>query len=79
MITLQSKTYSWEFTFLGANQDACFEGASMGIQSTLTYVTSKTDNVFYAASSNLGRMRGDTIEGREVTNAYSAQEKGSVK
>ena len=50
MISLQQDTYNWEFTFLGANQDACFEGASIGIHSTLTYVPQKTDNVFYAAN-----------------------------
>jgi uncharacterized protein YegL len=79
MIDLQTKKYSWEFTFLGANQDACFEGASIGISSTLTYVTKKTDNVFLAASSNVARMRGDSYRGVDVSNVYSAQEISSVK
>lgn len=79
MIDLQTKKYSWEFTFLGANQDAFLEGASMGIHSTLTYVPNKTDNVFFAMSANLGRMRDDTCRGIKVSNSYSAEEISSVK
>ncbi len=79
MIDHQTKRYNWEFTFLGANQDACFEGGSIGITSTLTYVPHKTDNVFFAASANIGRMRGDTLKGNAVCNSYSAEEVSSVK
>ncbi len=79
MIDLQTEKYNWEFTFLGANQDACFEGGTIGIVSTLTYIPEKTDNVFFAASANVGRMRGDTLLGKSVTNSYSAEEVSAVK
>ena len=53
MIEKQQSTYSWQFTFLGANQDAFAEASSMGIAaiSTMTYSPNKAKDVFYACIS----------------------------
>ncbi len=81
MIEKHQTDYSWQFTFLGANQDAFAEASSMGISiaSTMTYTPSKTDSVFYAASRNVGTMRSDTAKGETLCNAYTEEESASVK
>lgn len=81
MIEKQQTEFSWQFTFLGANQDAFAEAAGMGISaiSTMTYSPNKTDAVFYAASRNVGSMRENVSKGVTVSNAYTEQENASVK
>jgi hypothetical protein len=81
MIEKQQTEFSWQFTFLGANQDAFAEAAGIGISamSTMTYSPNKTDAVFYAASRNVSSMRGMSAKGMPVSNAYTAEETASVK
>lgn len=81
MIEKQRTEFSWEFTFLGANQDAFAEAASLGISkgSTMTYSVNKTSTVFSAASRNVGSMRASKAGGQSVMNAYTAQENESVQ
>ena len=80
MITKQQEVYSWEFTFLGANQDAILEASKFGIQAsaTLNYSVAKTEGVFFAASANLGRMRCMSSLGEKVSNSYTADEISST-
>jgi uncharacterized protein YegL len=80
MIEKQQSEYSWQFTFLGANQDAFAEAAGIGISkvSTMTYSPDKTDAVFYAASRNVGSMRNAVANDEVVCNAYTSQENESV-
>jgi uncharacterized protein YegL len=80
MINKQQEVYSWEFTFLGANQDAILSASQFGIHAdaALNYTPSKTDSVFFAASANVGRMRSDVTRGVEVSNSYTADEKSST-
>lgn len=40
LIEKQKNEFNWEFTFLGANQDAALVGNSLGINHNLTYVAS---------------------------------------
>jgi hypothetical protein len=40
LIQKQKNEFNWEFTFLGANQDAALVGTSLGINHNLTYVAS---------------------------------------
>ncbi len=81
MIEKQQSEFSWQFTFLGANQDAFAEAADLGISkiSTMTYSPKKTDAVFYAASRNVGTMRLNTANDDVVCNAYTTQENESVQ
>ncbi len=80
MVEKQQSTYDWQFTFLGANQDAFSEAASIGIPniSTMTYSPDKAQDVFYAASSNVGRMRSASAKSELVNNCYTAEESESV-
>jgi uncharacterized protein YegL len=80
MITKQQSVYNWQFTFLGANQDAFAEAAGMGISaiSTMTYSPDKAQDVFYAASRNVGSMREAVATDSVVCNAYTKEESESV-
>ncbi len=62
LISHQRDTYSWDFVYLGANQDAISVGSSMGFaqQSSLTYAASASGaaNVGAAAAAYVTRYRG---------------------
>lgn len=76
MIELQRNTYSWQFTFLGANQDAFAEAQGIGIpkMSAANYTGANTQKAFVGASANVGRMRGAAMAGQVVDNSYTEQE-----
>lgn len=57
MIAEQSDKYSWNFTYLGANQDAFAVGASMNITNSATYSTRKTRTAFMSVSDNIKSLR----------------------
>ncbi len=59
MIELQQNTYSWKFTFLGANQDAFAEAGSLGISAgaIANYAQHNSLDAFKSASANVSRMR----------------------
>ena len=61
MIDHQRNNYNWEFTFIGANQDAIQEGGRMGIHrgSSLSYVSSR-DGVI-SMSRSLGEYTSDFL------------------
>jgi hypothetical protein len=81
MVEKQQSTYNWQFTFLGANQDAFAEASSIGISkiSTVTYVPGKAKEVFYAASRNVGSMRTAVATGKVFSNSYTEAESKSVE
>jgi len=66
----------WQFTFLGADQNAFAEGADMGIQSggSAQYSKGKTRQAWDATSSKIGRMRRQSAMGAPVQNTYTEQE-----
>ena len=61
LIDHQREHYSWDFVFLGANQDAIATGASIGVpsKSSLSYAADKqgTSEVMASASAYVGTMR----------------------
>lgn len=59
MITHQSEVYSWQFVYLGANQDAFAEAGSMGIsrQSVSNYDAGQTVTAYTAMSSAVTDFR----------------------
>jgi uncharacterized protein YegL len=81
MIEHQQQTYSWKFTFLGANQDAFAEAASIGItmDAAVNYSQHKAAEAFVAASSNVTRMRSATVSGASVHAAYTSDEVKSMQ
>lgn len=65
LVTQQTDLYSWEFVYLGANQDAMAVGTSMGIHVNTTYDTSAASvgRSYTTLSSNMtkSRMSGQSI------------------
>lgn len=61
MISLQRNQYSWEFVFLGANQDAIETGSSLGISraSSMTYAANSvgTQSAYASLSGSTSRLR----------------------
>lgn len=77
MIERQTKDYNWQFTYLGANQDAFAAANSMGISSasTLNYSTAKSGDTFANLSANTTRMRHSSSAGEQVNSAYTPDER----
>lgn len=80
MIERQQKEYNWQFTFLGANQDAFAEAGSIGVSlhAVGLYHTDKSRQAFGAASSNVTRMRTASASGQSVDNSYTDEELKSM-
>jgi hypothetical protein len=59
MVEHQTEVYKWNFVYLGANQDAFSEAASMGISmaASATYTPDNADAMFASMSSNVASYR----------------------
>lgn len=81
MIERQQNNYKWQFTFLGANQDAFAEAHCMGIQgdAAANYKPSKAKAAFLAASANVGRMRSAVADGKSVFSAFTPEEREAME
>ena len=77
MIEHQQSEYKWQFTFLGANQDAFAEAQGLGIPKAAAafYSTEKSDLAFQSASNNVGRMRYAAAGGQSVSSSYTNDER----
>lgn len=77
LIETQKNVYKWQFTFLGANQDAFAQGAAMGITLTAcaNYGAEKTSGAILAAGENVRRMRSAAFDGGTVACGYTDQER----
>lgn len=80
MIEHQQRVYSWQFTFLGANQDAFAEAGGLGIQADAiaNWKKHKATDAFRAASANVTRMRRAASAGENVFSAFSAEEREAM-
>lgn len=79
MIEHQQKDYAWQFTFLGANQDAFAEAHSMGIQgASVQFMNATAQAAYTGASANVSRMRGMSSVGAEVKNFYTQEEQDKM-
>lgn len=76
MIEHQQVKYNWQFTFLGADQDAFAEADAMGIAGAgvANLAKSKFQNAYGHTHEKIKRMRGAVLQGEEVDNAYTAAE-----
>jgi uncharacterized protein YegL len=81
MIECQQKVYSWQFTYLGANQDAFAEAGGLGItrDATANYSTANSLMAFNAAGAMTGRMRSASMSGETVTCCYIDEERESME
>ncbi|NNE00551.1 MAG: VWA domain-containing protein [Pirellulaceae bacterium] len=76
MIEHQQTHYQWQFTFLGADQDAFAEAGALGIAAggAATFAKQKVRAAYRGTSSNVARMRQQTMCGEAVQNQYSESE-----
>lgn len=67
MIEAQTKVYSWEFLYLGANQDAIVEAGKMGINihASVTYAANEVGTA--AVFRSFSKRVVDTRQGEEVS------------
>lgn len=81
MIERQQSVYAWQFTFLGANQDAFAEAGSLGISpaAAANYVPTNSKIAFSSAANNVTRMRKMSAEGQSVVCGYTNDERTSME
>ncbi len=76
MIEHQQDRYSWQFTFLGADQDAFAEAAQLGINAAgvAKFSKGKMGATYQALGDKVSRMRKQTQQGDTVCNAFTTEE-----
>ena len=81
LIEEQQSTYSWQFTFLGADQDAFAEASGMGIHAdgAANFSKGKVGATFAAMQQKVSRMRGQAQAGETVCNAFTAEERSAME
>jgi len=77
MIDQQQTKYKWQFTFLGANQDAFAEAGGMGIHAAgvANFAPGKVMGTLAAAARKVVRMRTQLGEGQAVSNEFTEEER----
>ena len=77
MVDRQQRGYNWQFTFLGANQDAFAEAGDMGFHAAgvANYAVGKEGAAYAATNSKLGRMRRQLSAGQQIDNAFTDEER----
>jgi hypothetical protein len=80
MIEHQQNVYKWQFTYLGANQDAFQVAASYGISldAAANYTPDKAVVAFANAASNVKRMRKARSSGETVHSGYTEEERKAM-
>ncbi len=81
MIEHQQTVYNWQFTFLGANQDAFAEAGSMGFSAggTAGYSPDKAAVAYANVGSKVARMRQAAAACATVDNKWTTEERESMK
>ncbi len=77
MIEHQQSTYNWQFTFLGADQDAFAEAAAIGIAAggAATFAKPKSRRAYMHTGNKVARMRAQTLASQSVDNRFTEHEK----
>jgi len=73
----QQAKYNWQFTFLGANQDAFAEAGGMGIPASgvANYSPDKVMAAFMGTAKQVARMRTQRAKGQAVSNDFTEEER----
>jgi len=81
MIEHQTNVYKWQFTFLGANQDAFAEAGAMGFApgAVADYSISRTVGMYEALEKKIGRMRRAACLEKPVDNDFLEEEREEMK
>jgi hypothetical protein len=77
MVEHQQNVYKWQFTFLGANQDAFAEAGGMGFDAAgvACFSASKFAGTYDVLGAKVARMRSQKREGKTVSNAFTDTER----
>lgn len=78
LIEQQTRTYAWEFLYLGADQDAIEVGTSLGVPAnrSMTYARAAAAPAMAATSAVVGRLRAAHAAGAPVADVgYTEQER----
>jgi hypothetical protein len=85
LVERQQKQWGWQFTYLGANQDAVLTAGGLGIRAedALTYAVGNVDAAFSVQSAKTRRLREARIGGASMADAaaaaaYTAEERRSA-
>ncbi len=81
MIQRQQSEYNWQFTFLGADQDAFAEAGRLGIAAggTANFAKNKVDAAFIGTIKKVGRMRTQRRKGQAVSNEFTEEERKEME
>jgi uncharacterized protein YegL len=81
MIQHQQEKYKWQFTFLGADQDAFAEAGRMGVaqKGVANFAKSKVRRALHNASNVMGRMRAQASSEQVIDNSFTNQELDDMK
>ena len=76
MIEQKQNNEQWEFTFLGANQDAFAEASAMGMArgGAANYRADKVGAAWQGTMAKVARMRGQARRGEQVENCFTEEE-----
>lgn len=76
MIQHQQEKYGWQFTFLGADQDAFAEADALGIDpaGAARFKKDNIEAVYRATSAKVARMRKQSLDNEQIVNAFSPEE-----
>lgn len=79
-IDQQQTKYNWQFTFLGANQDAFAEAGGMGIHvsGVANYAPDKVMAAFVGTAQKVSRMRTQRRGGQAVSNDFTEEERKAM-
>lgn len=81
MIEHQQQAYNWQFTFLGANQDAFAEASEIGIGAggAANFSADRVVAACRAVGSKVQRMRKQSRVGEIVLNEFTEEEREQMK
>jgi len=78
LITQQRETYGWEFTFIGANQDAFAEAGDIGIMYPAVLSWLGTSRGTDSAWRSVGKMSARYVSGQAAALAYTPEEQAEA-
>jgi hypothetical protein len=81
MVQHQQDVYKWQFTYLGANQDAFAEAGGMGIQQAqaANYAVAKTFQAWQHTTAKVARMREQARNEETVHNVFTPEEREDMQ
>jgi hypothetical protein len=82
LVEQQTSAYSWQFLYMGADQDAIEVGTALGVdaQYSVTYGRGRTKEALAAAAAKVSRLRGARVANpAAVMEAYTDAERSRLR